>query len=460
MLQLGLEKGVGMNIPDFTGVVIDAAHTDFDTERFGWNHMIDRKPALIAQCENAGDVAAAVRYASRTGMKAVARCGGHSVSGASLPENGMVIDLAALKDIEVDSQGRIARVGGGVLLGELDAATQAHGLAVTAGIEPETGVGGLTLGGGIGVLSRKLGLTIDNLIGTQVVLADGNMVEASATSHPDLFWALRGGGGQFGIVTRFDFRVHPVGPEIVVAHAYYPLEKARDVMRYVRDFMRGASDDVTLGPAFMKVPPIDPLPAEWHGKPCLAIVACHIGDHATAQAQLQPLLDLGEMIFGFVDTMPYLDFQKTFAGASPKGGRYYWKSIFVDDLTDDLVDVMANGIRTLPGEYTLLFMETLGGAVSRVDIAETAFPNRSARYNLGLSAGWTDSREDDSTVTACRTWFERLKPFSDGTVYLNYLDRDESARTREGFGPHYDRLCEVKAQYDPQGVFGGSLVGG
>jgi FAD/FMN-containing dehydrogenase len=449
-----------MNISDFVGEVIDSAHSEFDSARFGWNHMIDRKPALIARCSSVEDVVAAVRHAARTGMKAVARCGGHSVSGASLPENGMVIDLAALNKIEVDPEALIARVDGGALLGDLDSATQAYGLAVTAGIEPETGVGGLTLGGGIGFLSRKLGLTIDNLLGAQVVLADGNLVEVNETSHPDLFWALRGGGGQFGIVTRFDFRVHPVGPEIVVAHAYYPLEKAREVMRYVRGFMHDASDDVTLVPAFMKVPPVDPFPAEWHGKPSVAIVACHVGEQAMAKKELQPLLGLDGMIFGFVDSMPYLEFQKTFAGASPKGGRYYWKSIFVDDLNDDLVDIMADGIRTLPGEYTLVFMETLGGAVGRVGNQETAFSNRTARYNLGLSAGWVDRADDDATVAASQAWFERLKPFSDGTVYLNYIDRDEGARTRKGFGPNYDRLCEVKAKYDPQGLFVGMLSAG
>ena len=449
-----------MNIPNFHGKVIDAAHSDFESARFGWNHMIDRKPALIAQCSNVEDVVAAVRHAVSTGMKAVARCGGHSVSGASLPENGLVIDLSALKAIEVDPEAQIARVGGGALLGELDAATQAHGLAVTAGIEPDTGVGGLTLGGGIGFLCRKLGLTIDNLLGAQVVLADGRLVDANETSYPDLFWALRGGGGQFGIVTRFDFRVHPIGPEVVIAHAYYPLEKAQEVMRYVRDFMYDASDDVTLVPGFMNVPPADPFPSDWHGKPCAFIVACHTGRKVEAKEELQPVLELGDMIFGFVDTMPYLEFQKTFAGASPKGGRFYWKSIFVDDISDDLVEVMADGIRTLPGEYTLVFMETLGGAVSRVNIEETAFSNRSARYNLGLSAGWIDSADDEAAVAASRAWFERIKPFSDGTVYLNYLDRDEAARTREGFGPNYDRLCEVKAKYDPHGLFVGVLSPG
>ncbi|WP_394729356.1 FAD-binding oxidoreductase [Altererythrobacter sp. GH1-8] len=446
-----------MEISGFCGAVIDPTHEEFESARFGWNHMIDRKPALIAVCESVDDVVAAVSHASHASMKAAARCGAHSVSGASLPESGLVIDLSGLKEISVDPKAQIARVGGGVLLGELDAATQAHGLAVTAGIEPETGVGGLTLGGGIGFLCRKLGLTIDNLIGAQVVLADGTIVEANEEVHADLFWALRGGGGQFGIVTRFDFRVHPVGPDIIVAHSYYPLAKAREVMRFVREFMHSATDDVTLVPAFMKVPAVDIFPPDWHGLPCLAVIACHVGEQTAAKAELQPLLELGDLIFGFIDEMPYLEFQKTFAGASPEGGRFYWKSIFVDDLSDDLVDVMAEGISSLPGKYTLVFMETLGGAVSRVGVDETAFPNRHARYNLGLSAGWLDSAQDKQAVSAARAWFEKLKQFSDGTVYLNYLDRDEAARKRAGFGPNYDRLCEVKKKYDPNNLFSGVL---
>ncbi|WP_052223081.1 FAD-binding oxidoreductase [Novosphingobium malaysiense] len=446
-----------MTIPDFAGNIIDPAHEDFDTARFGWNRMIDRKPALIARCASVDDVVAAVRHAAARGMTAAARCGGHSVSGASLPENGLVIDLSGVKDIEVDREARVAHVGGGALLGELDAATQAHGLAVTAGIEPETGVGGLALGGGIGFLARKLGLTIDNLIGAQVVLADGSVVEANESEHPDLFWAIRGGGGQFGIVTRFDFRLHPIGPDIITAWSFYPLDKAQDVLGYVREFMRGASDDVSLVPAFMHVPGAEPFPAEWQGKPCLAVIAFHVGDEPTARKEVQPLLERGEMIFGYLASQPYVEFQKALAGSSPHGGRYYWKSIFVEDLCDDLVDVMIEGIRSIPGEYSMIFLETLGGAVGRVGIEETAFSNRDARYNLGISAGWSDSATDDAAVAAARACFEKLKPFSDGTVYLNYLDRDEAARAREGFGPNYDRLQKVKTKYDPGGLFPGVL---
>ena len=446
-----------MAIAGFSGTLIEPESTGFDASRKTWNHMIDREPAIIALCHGVEHVVAAVRHAAANGLKAAARGGGHSVSGASMPAGGLVIDLAGMKAIEVDPEARIARVGGGALLGELDAATQAHGLAVTAGVEPETGVGGLTLGGGIGVLARKLGLTIDCLLGAEVVLADGSVVYADADNHPDLFWALRGGGGQFGVVTRFDFRVHPIGPRIVTAQAYYPLDKAREVMRHVAEVMRDASDDLALGPAFLKIPPLEVFPEEWHGKPCVAVVACHVGDHETAKAELQPLLGLGDLIFGFVDTMAYVDFQKTFAGASPQGGRYYWKSIFVDDLTDEIVDVLADGIREVPGEYTMVFMETLGGAMGRVGQEETAFPNRSARYNLGLSAGWVSPEEDEAIMAGAKAWFERLKPFSDGTVYLNYIDRDEEARTKAGFGPNYARLCEAKAKYDPGDVFVGPI---
>ncbi len=448
-----------MPIPGFAGTLVDQDHHDFDIARFGWNGMIDRKPVLIARCSSAGDVSVAVQHAAKNGLYAVARCGGHSVSGASVQDNSVLIDLAGLKQIDVDPEAKIARVGGGALLGELDAATQAHGLAVTAGVEPETGVGGLTLGGGIGFLARKLGLTIDNLIGTQVVLADGSVVEANADEHPDLFWALRGGGGQFGIVTRFDFRLSPIGPDIITGWAFYPLHKAQEALRYVKEFMHSASDDVSLVPAFMKVPTDEGFPEEWHGQPCAVIVALHLGEEDTANRELQPLLEIGDLITGFIAPQPYIEFQKAFAGASPHGGRFYWKSIFADDLSDELVDVMVDGIKTIPGEYSMVFMETLGAAVANVGVTDTAFSNRSARYNIGISAGWIDPSHDEEIITAARATFDKLKPFSDGTVYLNYLDRDEAGRAKAGFGPNYDRLCKVKSDYDPEGRFPGVLNG-
>lgn len=448
-----------MGIEGFSGELVTREHAGFDEARRGWNGMIDRSPALIARCSSVEDVAAAVRYTAAEGLTAVARGGGHSVSGASLPADGLMVDLSGLKDIAVDPSRKYARVGGGALLGELDAATQAHGLAVTAGIEPSTGVGGLTLGGGIGILARKLGLSIDSLAGAQVVLADGSIVEASEEEHPDLFWAIRGGGGQFGIVTRFDFALHPIGPDVVVAQAWYPLEKAQAVMRFLRGTMRTAPDDLAVGPAMLKVPPVDPFPAEFHGKHAIVMVGCHTGDEAQARAGLQPLLELEDMIFGFVDTQRYVDFQKTFADASPKGGRYYWKSIFVEDLSDALTDVLVEGAQAIPGEYTMIFMESLGGAVAKVGVTDTAFANRTARWNLGISTGWVDPALDSEAVAATRGWAEKLKPFSDGTAYLNYLDRDELGRTREGFGPNWERLAQVKAQYDPGNLFGGPLGG-
>ena len=230
-------------------------------------------------------------------------------------------------------------------------------------------------------------------------------------------------------------------------------------MRFVQTFMHEAPDEITLVPVFLRVPPIEPFPAEWHGRSAVAAVACHVGDPETAASDLQPLLELGDMIFGFVDTVPYVEFQKTFGGASPHGGRYYWKSIFVDDLSDDLTDVLVEAARSLPGEYSQIFMETLGGAVGRVGVEDTAFANRHARYNLGISAGWSDSAKDDEIVGAARAAFEQLKKFSDGTVYLNYLDRDELGRAKEGFGPNFERLQAIKARYDPDNVFSGVLGG-
>lgn len=448
-----------MALSDFGGELIDAGHSDYDKARFGWNGMIDRKPALIARCKTVADVQAAVRHAGMHGLTAVARGGGHSVSGASVPADGIMIDLSPMNTVEVDPDARIARVGGGALLGDLDAATQAHGLAVTAGVEPETGAGGLTLGGGIGFLARKLGLTIDNLLGAQMVLADGSVVETNAQSHPDLFWAIRGGGGQFGIVTRFDYRLHAIGPDVMVSQAWYPVDKAHEVLHFLDETLRGAPDDVAMGPAILKVPPVEPFPEEWHGRLAIAAVGCHTGDPDAARRQLQPSLELGGMIFGFVDSQPYVEFQKTFGGASPKGGRYYWKSIFVESMTDELIDTLVTGANAVPGEYTQIFMEGLGGAIARVGVTETAFSNRTARWNLGISAGWTDPSMDEEIIAKTRHFAERLGRFSDGTVYLNYLDRDDGARTKAGFGPNYERLMQVKAQYDPDNVFGGPLGG-
>lgn len=448
-----------MNIEGFGGTLVARDDGDFEQARFGWNAMIDRHPALIARCKTPEDVAAAVKHAAAHGLTAVARGGGHSVSGASLPQDGMMIDLAPMNGVEVDAESKIAHVGGGALLGDLDAATQAHGLAVTAGVEPSTGAGGLTLGGGIGFLCRKLGLTIDNLVSAQMVLADGSIVEVDADNYPDLFWAIRGGGGQFGIVTRFDLTLHEIGPDVVVSQAWYPLSKAKDVMRFLRSHMQGATDDLGLVPAILKVPPVDPFPVEFHGQHAIAMVGCHTGEDAHARTDLQPTLELGDMIFGFVDAQPYVAFQRTFADASPKGGRYYWKSIFVDDLSDELTEVLVEGAKSVPGEYTQIFMEALGGAVGRVGTTDTAFSNREARWNLGISTGWVDPSLDDQAVAATRALAEKLKAFSDGTVYLNYLDRDEVGRAREGFGPNYERLAEIKANYDPDNVFGGPLGG-
>ena len=446
-----------MNIDGFGGTLLGRDHADFETSRFGWNAMIDRHPALIARCADTADVVRAVNHAREHGLKAVARGGGHSVSGASLPQDGIMIDLSAMNGVDVDPEARVAHVGGGALLGELDAATQAHGLAVTAGVEPSTGVGGLTLGGGIGILARKLGLTIDCLQSAEMVLADGSVVMASDESHPDLFWAIRGGGGQFGIVTRFDFRLHEIGPQVMSGQAFYPIDQAKDVLGFLDRYLADMPDDLSVGSAFLRVPPVEAFPAEWHGKPSIALAGCHFGDEETARAQLQPLLEQGEAILGFVAPMPYVDFQKTFADVSPKGGRYYWKSIFVDGLEDDLIEALAEAFLAIPGEYTMIFTEALGGAVSRVGVTETAFSNRTARFNLGISAGWIDPALDESAIAETRACYDRVAKYSDGTVYLNYLDRDEAARAEAGFGANYTRLCEIKNRYDPENLFGGPL---
>jgi len=419
--------------------------------------MIDRKPALVVECALVGDVVRSVGFAREAGLTVTARGGGHSVSGASLRDGGLVVDLSRMSKVTVDPERRVAHVEGGAKLGDLDAATQAHGLAVTAGVDPATGAGGLTLGGGVGFLVRKLGLTIDSMIGAEVVLANGEIVEASESENPDLFWALRGGGGQFGIVTRFDFALHDIGTEVVVAQAFYPYEEAELILKSFRAFMAGAPDEVGCDAVLVKVPPIDPFPEAFQGKPCAAIVACHAGDPAIGRSVLAPLLELAEPFFAFIGEQPYVEFQKSFAQSSPPGNRYYWKSHFLDDLHDEAIDLAVAWAREIPGEFTQLFIEGMGGAAGRVAPEATAFPHRKARYNLGISTGWVDPARDAEEMARTRSLFDALAPHASGGVYLNYVDRDEPGRQHAAFGENYARLMSIKQAYDPDSLIGGAV---
>ncbi len=447
------QQGLNALADRMEGRLIRAGDSDYDSARRVWNGMIDRKPAAIAECKNTGDVVAALTCAREEGIPVSVRCGGHGVSGNAVVEDGLMVDLSPMNRVAVDPAAKLARVQGGAKLGDFDRAAQAHGLATTAGVDPGTGVGGLTLGGGTGFLARKLGLAIDNLVGAEVVLADGSVVKASESDHPDLLWALKGGGGNFGIVTEFKFRLSHIGPDVLTAQVFYPFDAARDVAQAYRDFMRNAPDDVGADLFFLPVPAGEPFPEDLHGSTTVAIVACYTGKPEDAEEVLRPLTDVAEPLMRAVQPMPYLELQSTFKDAAPDGERYYWKSHFLDDIEEGLIDLLIERAQSLPGPYCNVFFEAQGGAIGRVPVDATAFPHRRAAFNIGISSGWSDPHQDGSIIEWTRSFHDSVAPFSTGGVYSNYMDFDEDERVRAAYGANLDRLKEVKARYDPENLF-------
>jgi FAD/FMN-containing dehydrogenase len=440
----------------FNGRVLSPDHEDYDAARAVWNGMIDRRPALIAFCADTDDVIAAVRFADDQGLRVTARCGGHSVAGKAVCDDGLVIDLSAMNGVSVDVEGRTAIVQGGARLGEVDTATQPFGLAVPAGIVSETGVGGLALGGGLGYLGRRYGLTADNLLAAEVVTAAGEVVRASSDENADLFWALRGGGGNFGIVTSFEFRLREVGPEVLVAQAFYRLEDARAVLGFYRDLTGQAPDELAVYALVVNVPPVEPFPEENQGWPAIALVCCYSGDHDDGREVLAPLEAFGDPIFRFVAPMPFVDLQQSFNAGVPDGGRYYWKSHFHRRLSDECLDTFAEQVTDLPGPFSIVGFEPMGGAINRVDPAETAFPHRDVEFALGVWCGWVDPENDEAAIAWARGVHRAMTPFATGGVYSNYLDQDDIAEADASFAANLDKLRRIKAKFDPDNFFGGN----
>ena len=435
------------------GPVLAPGDEPFDAARAVWNGAIDRHPAAIARCSGAADVIAALDVADRHRLPVTVRSGGHGVAGRAVRDGALLIDLSQLDDVHVDPARRRARVGPGATWGTFDRETQAFGLATTGGVHSGTGVGGLALGGGIGYLARAHGLTVDNIVSANLVLADGRLVTASDEQHADLFWALRGGGANLGVITELELALHEVGPEVMTAQAYVGLDAAPEAMRTYRAIMADAPDELSVYALVIKVPPIDEFPIERHGTVALALVACHCGDLEEAERSVAPVAELKEAFVAFAAPMPYASLQSAFDAGSPVGARYYWKSRFLDDLPDALIDRVVPGLAEMPGELSMVFLEPLGGAVNRVAPDATAFPHRSATFTFGISAGWLDPADDDRCVTWARELHAAIAPFAIDGAYSNYLDRDEDDRVRAAYGTNADRLQTVKARYDPSNRF-------
>ncbi len=435
------------------GQLIRPEDPDYDTSRAVWNGMIDRRPVLIARCSDVADVVAAVNFAREQDMTVSVKGGGHGVAGKAVCDDGLMIDLSAMKSVKVEPTAKTAMVEAGATLADLDRETQKFGLATTGGVVSQTGVAGLTLGGGMGFLARTLGLTVDNLLSATIVSAKGEPLQVSKTTHPDLFWGLTGGGGNFGVVTSFEFQLYEVGPEVPAAQIFYPMEKAKDVLYAYRDLMADAPDELSCYAVAVHVPPAEPFPEKHQGKPALALVACYSGPIEEGQKLLAPLQKLGEAIFENVGPMPYVALQQGFDDGVPNGARYYWKSHYVDEISDQFIETYLTHTHTLPGPLTISAIEPMGGAISRVSPEETAFPHRNAKFALGIYAGWMDPGDDDTSIAWTRDFHHAIAPYSTGGVYMNYLDQDDTEKIHAAFGNNYQRLRKLKTKYDPTNFF-------
>jgi len=428
----------------------------YDEARRVWNGMIDRRPAMIARCADAAEVSAAVGHARRNALPLAVRGGGHSVAGHSTCDGGMMIDLSPMDLVTVDPETRTVRVGGGATWGPVDRVTQRFGLAVPGGVVSHTGVAGLTLGGGYGWLRRKYGLSCDHLLSAEVVLADGRLATASASENPDLLWALKGGGGNFGIVAAFEFRAVPVGPEVMYAGTMYPVERAGAVLRAWRDYVSGAPDEVTSDAIWWSVPPDPAIPAELHGAPVLVVEGVYAGPVEEGERVMRPLRELGEPLMDLSSPQPLTAVNSALDEVFPAGAHHsYWKSHYLPELSDDAIDSFVRWAERCPSALSPMPIRHLGGAMSRVSPADTALGDRSAPFLLSIDAVWEDPADTDRNVEWVGGFWGAMRPFATGAAYTNFLSPlgEGDDLLKRTYGANYDRLLKLKRRYDPENLF-------
>jgi FAD/FMN-containing dehydrogenase len=437
------------------GPLIVPGDEGYDDARSIWNGAIDRRPAGIARCTGVADVVVAVRFAREHRLDLAVRSGGHGVAGHALCDGGLVIDLSPMKGIRVDPTRRTARAEAGVLWGELDRETQLFGLATVGGIVTHTGIAGLTLGGGIGWLMRKFGATVDNLLTADVVTADGEFVSASEEENPDLFWGIRGGGGNFGIVTSFEYRLHQVGPIVLAGPIFHPLEDAGEVLRFYRDFIADAPDELTTIFALRMAPPLPFLPEEVHGKPIVMVGACYAGAPEDGAEVVRPLKQFGTPIVDLLEPKSYLELQSMFDPGAPHGWHYYWRSVELPPLTDGAIETLVDQASKVTSVQSYCIVFQLGGALARVGEGETAFSQRGTAHNVGIDAAWTeDDPEGHRHIAWVRDFYDAMQPHAGDHVYLNFLGDEGGDRVRQAYGSrNYERLVELKRAYDPANFF-------
>jgi FAD/FMN-containing dehydrogenase len=435
-----------------SGDVIGPDDDRYDDARRVYNAMIDRHPAAVVRPAAADDVATAVRAAADEGLAVAVRGGGHSVPGFGTADDAVVIDLSAMRRVDVDPATRTAHAQGGATWGDFNEATGAHGLATTGGILSTTGVGGLTLGGGIGYLARGVGLSCDNLVAAEVATADGRVVRASDDENADLFWALRGGSGNFGVVTSFGFRLHPVAT-IYGGPMFFELEDAAAILRFYREFIADAPEELGMFPAFQIAPPLPFLPEERHGQTFLAVVACWAGPLEMGEGILKPLHDVAPVVAEHVGEMPYAALNSAFDALHPPGLRHYWKTSFATDLTDEAIEANLTHGPDVPVVNSTVHIYSINGAVQRVAPDATAFAYRDATFATVIAGMWPDPTDDDANIEWVRGYYEAIAPYSQEGGYINFMSADDQDKIRASYRQNYDRLVEVKRAWDPGNVF-------
>jgi FAD/FMN-containing dehydrogenase len=456
--EIGNEKAIDDTEVDglaarLEGEILTAEDPGYDEARAVWNGMIDRRPDLIVRCAGADDVSAAVGFARDRGLEVAVRGAGHHIAGHSVCEGGLLIELSPMKRVDVDPKRRTARVGAGATLADMDGATQAHGLATPLGVNSTTGVAGLTLGGGFGWLSRMHGLTVDNLSAAEVITADGERLRASEDENSDLFWALRGGSGNFGVVTAFEYRLHDVGPEVLSGLIVHPFDDAREVLDRYREFADDAPDEVNPWFVVRKAPPLPFLPSEIHGRMILILPVFVAGDMDAAKPLVEPLRAIGKPIADVVGPHPYAGWQQAFDPLLTPGARNYWKSHNFPALDDGALDSIVEYSGRLPSDQTEIFVARMGGAMNRKPADATAYPHRDVEYLMNVHTRWEDPGEDEGCVAWAREFFDTMARYATGSVYVNFMPTDETGRVKAAYGPNYDRLAELKKRYDPDNFF-------
>jgi FAD/FMN-containing dehydrogenase len=439
--------------PRVKGPVLSPLDRDYDTVRSIWNAMIDRRPAAILRCRETGDIPPALAWCREHGMDFSVRGGGHNIAGSAVCDGGLMIDLSLMKAVHVDPEKRRVVVEPGATLGELDRATQTHGLAVPVGINSTTGVAGLTLGGGFGWLTRKHGLTIDSLTAAEVVTADGRVRQASGNENQDLFWAVRGGGGNFGIVTRFDFRAYPVGPDVLAGLIVYPFDQAREVLGQYRRFAVTAPEELNVWVVLRQAPPLPFLPEAVHGREVVVLAVFYAGDAVQGRERIEPLRHFGDPLGDHIDVQPYCQWQQAFDPLLTPGARNYWKSLNFTELPDGLCDAVFSAVERLPTDQCEIFIGLIAGAPNLVAPSATAYYHRDARFVMNVHGRWNAAAEDAAVIAWARNFFASAKPYASAGGYVNFMTDDEERRIPAAYGDNYNRLKVIKKQYDPENAF-------